>query len=137
RGQLQQAGCGRAIFSASASFCGSIHASLSRMDKNLDELKRTRVKAGGGSNTRQERARIRAALDANNCRDTVKPTVPSSATPASTERKVKERGTRSAAPTQASGNLRTMCVRTCDGYYFPISWSVSQRAFERDQHLCA
>ncbi|MGE3914727.1 MAG: DUF2865 domain-containing protein [Hyphomicrobiaceae bacterium] len=35
-----------------------------------------------------------------------------------------------------SGQFRTVCVRTCDGYYFPISTSVSRRAFNRDANLC-
>ena len=35
-----------------------------------------------------------------------------------------------------SGSFRTMCVRTCDGYYFPVSWSVPQAAFERDARAC-
>src|SRR5690606_32754028 len=32
--------------------------------------------------------------------------------------------------------FRTLCVRSCDGYYFPISWSVSFGAFERDARAC-
>lgn len=35
-----------------------------------------------------------------------------------------------------SGSYRTMCVRMCDGYYFPISASVSRRAFHRDAGIC-
>ncbi len=34
------------------------------------------------------------------------------------------------------GGLRTLCVRTCDGYYWPISFSTSSRAFERDENAC-
>ncbi len=35
-----------------------------------------------------------------------------------------------------SGNYKTVCVRMCDGYYFPISASVSRRAFYRDANIC-
>jgi hypothetical protein len=31
---------------------------------------------------------------------------------------------------------RTVCVRTCDGYYFPISFSVTSDRFERDRQAC-
>src|SRR6476646_5344231 len=31
---------------------------------------------------------------------------------------------------------RTVCVRTCDGYYFPISFSVTSDRFERDRQTC-
>ncbi|MCW2309463.1 DUF2865 domain-containing protein [Rhodobium gokarnense] len=35
------------------------------------------------------------------------------------------------------GNYRTLCVRTCDGYYFPISFRTTQEKFARDQAVCA
>ena len=35
------------------------------------------------------------------------------------------------------GSYRTLCVRTCDGYYFPISFTTSRRNFLRDQAVCA
>ena len=31
---------------------------------------------------------------------------------------------------------RTLCVRQCDGYYFPISFSTLPNPFERDAELC-
>ena len=34
------------------------------------------------------------------------------------------------------GGYRTLCVRTCDGYYFPISGSASSRRFSRDARQC-
>ena len=34
------------------------------------------------------------------------------------------------------GTYRTVCVRTCDGYYFPISFSVTPDRFERDRQAC-
>jgi Protein of unknown function (DUF2865) len=32
---------------------------------------------------------------------------------------------------------RTMCVRLCDGYYWPISFATTEDNFERDQKACA
>lgn len=38
---------------------------------------------------------------------------------------------------RASGpTYRTMCVRTCDGFYFPVSFSTSQDGFGRDAAVC-
>jgi hypothetical protein len=37
---------------------------------------------------------------------------------------------------QMSGNFRTICVRTCDGYYFPISFSAPQSRFADDERTC-
>ncbi len=31
---------------------------------------------------------------------------------------------------------RTMCVRACDGYYFPVSFSTLPNHFQRDQDVC-
>ena len=35
-----------------------------------------------------------------------------------------------------SGNYRTICVRTCDGYYFPISFSAPAAKFQDDARTC-
>lgn len=37
---------------------------------------------------------------------------------------------------QLRGEFRTMCVRTCDGYFFPMSNAASLGDFERDQKNC-
>ena len=34
------------------------------------------------------------------------------------------------------GTYRTLCVRTCDGYYFPISFSASGGELQRDETAC-
>ncbi|MFL6798383.1 MAG: DUF2865 domain-containing protein [Xanthobacteraceae bacterium] len=39
-----------------------------------------------------------------------------------------------AAP--ATGTYRTLCVRTCDGYYFPISYSTVPARFADDELVC-
>jgi len=33
--------------------------------------------------------------------------------------------------------FRSVCVRLCDGYYFPVSFSVTQDRLERDAQVCA
>jgi hypothetical protein len=35
-----------------------------------------------------------------------------------------------------SGTYRTVCVRTCDGYYYPISYATSQDKFAEDAQTC-
>lgn len=40
------------------------------------------------------------------------------------------------AESVANGGVRTLCVRTCDGYYFPISFSTSTKSLGRDQKNC-
>jgi hypothetical protein len=38
---------------------------------------------------------------------------------------------------QYGGTLRSVCVRLCDGYYFPISFAVSPDRLQRDAQVCA
>ncbi|WP_333823567.1 DUF2865 domain-containing protein [Pinisolibacter sp.] len=35
-----------------------------------------------------------------------------------------------------SGSYRTLCVRTCDGYFFPISFNASQGRLRTDANVC-
>jgi hypothetical protein len=35
-----------------------------------------------------------------------------------------------------AGTYRTLCVRTCDGYYFPVSYSTVPGKFAEDEALC-
>lgn len=35
-----------------------------------------------------------------------------------------------------SSTYRTLCVRTCDGYYFPVSFQVSSTHFAEDEQTC-
>jgi hypothetical protein len=39
-------------------------------------------------------------------------------------------------PTAASGTYMTLCVRTCDGFYFPISYSALPNKFGEDAQTC-
>lgn len=34
------------------------------------------------------------------------------------------------------GRYRTLCVRTCDGYYYPVSYSTTRASFARDAKQC-
>ena len=36
----------------------------------------------------------------------------------------------------AAGSYRTLCVRTCDGYYFPISFAAKNSDLKRDEAAC-
>ena len=41
-----------------------------------------------------------------------------------------------ANPDVQGGSLRTVCVRTCDGYYFPISYATNASRFAQDEKTC-
>jgi hypothetical protein len=41
-----------------------------------------------------------------------------------------------ARPREDSGTYRTLCVRSCDGYYFPISFSTTRQHLAEDEATC-
>ena len=41
-----------------------------------------------------------------------------------------------ANPEAQSGSFRTVCVRTCDGFYFPVSYAASSARFAQDEKTC-
>jgi hypothetical protein len=43
---------------------------------------------------------------------------------------------RSSPPQSERGGYRTVCVRLCDGYFFPVSQSVSRQRFPADADAC-
>lgn len=129
RAQARQAGCGVAIFGRSVARCGELNATLARMETNLAQLQKKHARLGASANSGRERARIMAALDAKGCRASRQPS------------QVEIKGDTVASSQAAragglSGDFRTLCVRSCDGYYFPVSWSAPQNAFERDGKTC-
>ena len=109
-------GC-RRIFGRPGKNCPAIHARINQLQREI-----SRARGGGGlfannsnNNARLERDRIRNALVRNGCG------APS---------------TRGSETVVASSGYRTLCVRTCDGYYFPISFSTNRSRFKIDEAVC-
>jgi hypothetical protein len=163
--QSDSAGCGFLLFRRNRNACAALDAAFDRMSANLDALRAKRARlAGGGS--RHDRARILAALDANGCRDSGMPSKRAPVREASRghgkgnllDRLLGDAGNQPDAPGEPGreergvraminqpdgmdlprlgGEFRTMCVRTCDGYFYPMSNAASLGDFERDQKNC-
>lgn len=162
RSRARRAGCGFSIFGRNIAACASLNASIDRMNANLDTLRSQRARLSKGA-TRGERARVKAALAAKDCRGVAvaekrlierRPAAhlfsdepanePSGDPELSSEQNGLDDGSYldqmaelnlEPAP-QPQGEFRTMCVRTCDGYFYPVSNAASLRDFERDQKNC-
>lgn len=165
RRQARRAGCGFSFFGG-AGECGAINAQIDKMERNLQSLELKRRELAGGVNPRRERARILSALEANGCRGPQRPPAvvvsrdggtrslfdrlfgekvreglpaEEAFTPDREEggqiRRILQPGGRItiAGP---PGEFRTLCVRTCDGYFFPMSSASSSMDFDRDQKNC-
>ncbi len=177
RSQARRAGCGGSfvIFGSGNSdkaSCSRLNSTIRKMESNLAKLQNKANSGGGGE---LSKARIRAALDANDCYgqvievSTKKRNLPDPVAPGQKsllsqifggeviERRVNDKsasaslrelpanrrvvvingngdGTEDIGP---GGTFRTLCVRTCDGYYFPVSFSTTSSHFVDDEKSCS
>lgn len=127
--------------------CRRINSSLQSMYANMESLRRTRDSLAGGGATREDRNKILKALDRNGCIETASVNREPDDQPRRRtlleqifgSKTYTERGTvgiDNPDLNNRSGTFRTLCVRTCDGYYFPISFSTSKNRFESDAEQC-
>lgn len=132
----RQAG-GRGCFDAfyNDPLCPGLLGTLDRMDRNLAAIERRRDLLARRNDTSRERARIMAALEANRCNEDEQEEVRILPPPIASDDQTQESRNVISGPFQ-SGTFRTLCVRTCDGYYFPISYSVTPDLFVRDERKC-
>ncbi len=127
-----------ALFSALSPQCGPITSQIQQLRANLDRSMNDlqQLQSGNSDQDEQRRALI-GQLAQNNC----------GAQYASAAAQSGPRGFFEAlfgngtivnpngdgAP---SGTYHTVCVRTCDGYYFPISYSTVPARFADDERTC-
>ena len=122
--------------------CGAIMANVDRMRANLNRLTASRDRysgdpfAGG-----RERTELVRALAANQCGEQYE----TADRPSRRQgffatlfggHLFRERGWGGNFLDNDFGTFRTLCVRTCDGYYFPISFSTVRSRFAADQQTC-
>jgi hypothetical protein len=117
---------------------GSMRANLDRMLVELGQMR------GGSSLNRDlQRRQLIGALADNNCG----PQYRSAAIQQQPRTRslfetifggLREETTIEASPLDIpqSGTFRTICVRTCDGFYFPISFATVQSKFQDDERTC-
>lgn len=152
-------GCGFAPGSGGDQ-CRFVDARIERMEANLADLerKRTRLAERKASGRDRERAMLEARMEVEGCLgDGYAGRLPELDMAPVGEASPEEGGLfdrlgRSGSDYERSdGNVisvptgdaeysvkayRTMCVRTCDGYYFPMSPASSRDDFARDQQNC-
>jgi hypothetical protein len=149
--RLRQMGCeGSGFFSlfrGQPAECGPLNRQVQQMHDNIDrmmgELQRTQ---GNTAGRESERRSVLIALAQNNCGPQYRQASvgrPSRNffeqlfSPDSIEPAAPEPGTDPApgGPSQSS-TYRTVCVRSCDGFYWPISFSTVPSRFPEDDRAC-
>lgn len=162
----RRAGCktdGFSLFGISRnnSQCGGLVSTINKMERNLEQLERRRARYDTGRSP-AARARLLARIEANGCRDeeqvarrvdredirSRRVNILDQIFNGDSRRRAPledENGNRIRTtlngglglnPDGLQGSFRTLCVRTCDGYYFPVSYAASEYDLDRDQRVC-
>jgi hypothetical protein len=140
--QSQKLGCQGggffAIFSGQSPQCGPLNNQIQQVRTNIDRYLAEIQRLQGNSGEREgQRRGILTALGQNDCGPQYRQYVNTG--PGGFFENLF--GAISPVPPSSSdvplaGTFRTLCVRTCDGYYFPISYSTVPGKFAEDEALC-
>jgi hypothetical protein len=147
-GQARQLGCQGggffSLFSGQSPQCTPLNQRIQQtratLERTLADL--DRLQGGGAGDREAQRQTVIAALAQNNCG-------PQYRAAANQQRGFFDslfggnRGgggfggdTGGGLFSSNSGSFRTVCVRTCDGYYYPISYATTQDKFAEDAQTC-
>jgi hypothetical protein len=141
------------LFGGQSAQCGPVNNQISQMRANLDQimsnLERLRSGGfGGGPDRDSQRRSVLVALAQNNCGPQYANAVPPPSGPGGFLNNLFGGGNNNPPPgapgmppgpdtgAPQSGTYRTVCVRTCDGGYFPISFATSPARFADDERTC-
>lgn len=147
-------GCGRAIAADMVAACADLNARIARMEDNLGKLE-SGPAIGPSQSARAERSRILDALGRARCYE--QPDEEEDATASAepgedqagvtiirggssesldADERYPQRIVIGRNLEQGTGEYRTLCVRTCDGYFFPMSNAAALQDFQRDEKNC-
>ena len=136
--QARRAGCAGGGFSFFGSrpqrVCRSLVPKIRQMRANLGRLDRLRQRGGGGRNANSRRVRVLQAMARD--RGCGQPRQQEARRQAERREARRETLREPRVPVQRGGTFRTLCVRTCDGYYFPVSFSTTSDQFAQDSQTC-
>jgi hypothetical protein len=142
--QAKRMGCDSSgffsLFNGQSAQCGPVNNQIQQMRGNLEQmttsLERLRSGGIGGADRENQRRSVLTALAQNNCG-------PQYANAARGSGNFIDNlfGNNTIPPPSAdlgapSGTFRTVCVRTCDGAYFPVSFATYQARFQDDEKSC-
>jgi len=129
------------LFNGQSAQCGPVNNQIQQMRANLDQIMISieRMRGAGGQERDGQRRSVILALAQNNCG-------PQYAAAARNSGSFLEDlfGNRTgimvpeAMPENMpkAGTYRTVCVRSCDGYFFPISFATVPSRFADDERAC-
>ena len=124
--------------------CGPLNTRIQQMRANLARAQGDLQQLQGANTNMQREGQRRAVLNAlaqNDCGPQYRAQAAQAAraAPGNFFEQLFGGPGSTSAPEQDTGmgsGYRTVCVRTCDGYFFPISFSTSQDRFHEDEMTC-
>jgi hypothetical protein len=128
--------------------CDQINTQITRMRSNLDRMISEMNQSRGGSmdlNRDMQRRQIIAGLQQNDCGTQYRSAAPQQAARQRGFLETLFGGWREESdinaspldlPSSSGSTFKTLCVRTCDGYYFPISYATVTARFGEDEQTC-
>jgi hypothetical protein len=141
--QAKRMGCDSSgffsLFSGQSAQCGPVNNQIQQMRANLEQITTSleRLRGGGGADRDNQRRSVLLALAQNNCG----PQYANAArAPGNFLDNLFGNNNNPGPPGgdigPQSGTYRTVCVRTCDGAYFPVSFATFPARFPDDEKTC-
>jgi Protein of unknown function (DUF2865) len=146
--QAKRQGCDSSgffsLFSGQSAQCGPINGQIQQMRANLDQITTSleRLRGGGFGNAERDNQRrsVLLALAQNNCGPQYANAARGSGNFLDNLFGNNNNNSNSTAPPPdlgpQSGTYRTVCARSCDGAYFPISFATVPSRFSDDEKTC-
>jgi uncharacterized protein DUF2865 len=141
--QAKRMGCDSSgffsLFSGQSAQCGPVNNQIQQMRANLEQITTSleRLRGGFGAGRENQRRSILLALAQSNCGPQYANAVRG---PGNFLDNLFGNNNYPGAPSAdlgpQSGTFRTVCVRTCDGAYFPISFATVPARFPDDEKTC-
>ena len=143
--QAKRMGCDSSgffsLFNGQSAQCGPVNNQIQQMRANLDQittsLERLRGGGFGGADRDNQRRSVLLALAQNNCGPQYAAALQNSGNFLNNLFGNNNPGPPPGADVgPQSGTYRTVCVRSCDGAYFPISFATVPARFPDDEKTC-
>lgn len=140
--QARRSGCEGSgffqFFSGQSQQCAPLNNQIQQMRASIDRTRSDLERIQASSVDQNQRRGILVALAQNDCGSQYR-----AAAQAAQPRNFFETlfggnnaGFGPSSESTPGSNFRTVCVRTCDGFYFPISFSTVQSRFGEDEQAC-
>ena len=126
------------IFSNPPPQCAGLNRQIDQQRTSLEKMQSDYERLNGGTTERaSQRQALLIALGNNGCGQQYRAAAQQGQQGGFFDRLFGSNGgIFTSAPGAMGGTFRTICVRTCDGYYYPISYATSQDRFRDDEQAC-